>query len=90
MTQQPELTKWSKGKPPMVGEYNASITENPGVRRWWNGEYWSVAYWPGFNSSMEQERRRRTKAPELQRKIQWRGLVDEPHYPFPPGPLEEL
>jgi hypothetical protein len=90
MTKQSKLTAWSKKKPPMVGEYNASISQDGGVRRWWNGQYWSAPYWPRLHSESVQQARRRLRASEWHASIQWRGLIKKPDYPFPPGPLEKL
>jgi hypothetical protein len=90
MAKQPKMTDWSRKKPPMIGEYNASVSRDMFVRRWWNGEYWSSAYWSDYNSEVQQQARRRTKAPERQTSIRWRGLIEKPHYPFPPGPLEKM
>ncbi len=37
---------WHKGPPPYVGWWNASDCHNHNSWRWWNGKYWSWAYFP--------------------------------------------
>lgn len=45
-----DLTDWQRGKPPSVGWWNASLTRNPKVRRWWNGSYYSEPIYVGIHS----------------------------------------
>ena len=83
----PKLTKWSREKPTMVGEYNASTIRDQIVLRWWNGTTWSTPYMP---RDSEQFKRCCRRQATFSSNIEWRGLVEEPHYPFPPEPLGKL
>jgi hypothetical protein len=87
MAQQPKMTGWKDDPPPMVGEYNASTCYDRDVLRWWNGRTWSSPYWPHWEDC--QKRIRRRMAAQSNISIKWRGLVEKPDYPFPPGPLEK-
>lgn len=72
------LTDWQSGPPPMVGEWIASVEKDRYVRRWWDGNRWSIWY----SKSMPQERRDyRSSQPciaQEQATVQWRGLSSEP------------
>lgn len=85
----PKLTKWSRKKPQRVGEYNASRVRSTSVLRWWDGEYWSYPYYADTTEHAKRIKRR-TRYLKHDNSMEWRGLVEEPHYPFPPGPLEKL
>ena len=82
-----KLTDWSRENPQRVGEYNASTVRDPDTLRWWNGKHWSLPYMP---RDPEQLKRRCRRDRTRMTGIEWRGLVEEPHYPFPPGPLGKL
>ena len=69
------LTPWSKGAPPSVGWWNASVHRNPQVRRWWNGAQWSRPVYPGDSASRAHERQFMAASAFL---MEWRGLADEP------------
>ena len=69
------LTPWRKGTPPAVGEWNASIYRYEGIRRWWGGEKWSLAW---SERSMQGTANNRAGLPSGQGGIYWRGLSEEP------------
>lgn len=77
----PKLTPWfpPEVKPVHVGEYNASISMDPGMRRWWDGQEWSLAY-PASYSEKEKKIWRNTVArySTSHKRIYWRGLKEKP------------
>ena len=48
MIDESELTPWLKGKPTLVGEYNASRCLDEMELRWFDGKLWSIAYFSDY------------------------------------------
>lgn len=65
-------------KPVRVGEYIAITTKLAYVRRWWDGNRWSLPYWPADPESIKTIQRRDPASPGKQRCIYWRGLAADP------------
>ena len=40
------MNPWHKGPPPSCGWWPAGRTGNPEIIRWWDGQAWSVGFWP--------------------------------------------
>lgn len=70
-------TPWSRKNPPCVGEWNASSHGVGTSKRWWNGEWWSVAY-TDQDSEEKKQFSRQQKALWNVKQIEWRGLTEQP------------
>jgi hypothetical protein len=72
------LTQWFFNiDPTIVGEYIASFSQIPSIRRWWDGKKWSLPY-SGGRSEDEIKRRRATPDASIQSKqLYWCGLSKE-------------
>ena len=86
---EPALTDWSNRKPELIGEYNASCSRDPKLRRWWNGKSWSLSY---LATDLEHLQRRYRRAVSSHRvgDIYWRGLAVKPENFVAPEPLGKL
>lgn len=62
--------------PPCVGEWNASMHNNPAARRWWDGKEWSMAYFQDDDEDRKQNCRSVKIKPWVI--IKWRGLSEQP------------
>lgn len=61
--------KWHKGPPPEIGWWPASIAQDPGCIRWWNGYRWSL---PAFvRDSANTAAKMAAKRSDIQAFIQW-------------------
>jgi hypothetical protein len=90
MSKSPKLTAWSKKKPSMIGEYNASTMRDPGSLRWWNGSKWSIFYNAGMSENIRRHRRRNIASSSEQPRIEWRGMAEKPENFVEPQPLGKL
>lgn len=90
MDHEPKLSRWNSGKPSIIGEYNASVSRHTSVRRWWNGEDWSLPFSDSMSVQMKRKRRRIVDKKNVQWSIEWRGLAVMPKNFVPPKPLEPL
>ncbi len=72
------LTDWQSGPPPMLGEWNASAYQDPGMRRWWNGDLWSMGWSKNHHQDTANQRAKITTAKNFSERIFWRGLSEEP------------
>lgn len=71
------MTRWRSGEPPEVGEWNASCDKRATALRWWNGEWWSVAYDAlDFPATKEFARKRRSCWQTSD--VYWRGTSVQP------------
>jgi len=61
--------KWNSGKPPFRGWWNASYFKDFNVWRWWNGQSWSGAAFPGFPVDLVEKRSK--IADPFQGRIKW-------------------
>ena len=86
MTRHPYLAKWFTGAPPAIGWWNASVSRQVYVWRWWNGEYWSIAC---YDDATAEDVIANSQVPdELQEKICWSNYW--PDYAISPVPVVEL
>ena len=72
-----KLTAWYPPdvKPVRVGEYSASMSKDPPLKRWWDGRLWSKYY---FNyESVEEIEHCRSQFSPFQF-YPWRGLASDP------------
>lgn len=94
-TNQPtaELTSFAKGFPPYLGWWLTRRTDTPWVepvRRWFNGEHWSVPVNLGTDDATAEDAKSfQTLVPA--RNLEWSGLVHRPplafyHYPLVKSP----
>ncbi len=71
------MTPWMSGSPPCIGEWNASSHHIKASRRWWNGKWWSMAYYATDADEVKQESRLRRSDYKVEG-IKWRGLIEQP------------
>ena len=61
--------------PVFVEEYNASLSKDPEMLRWWNGKCWSVCYFEYWDK--ERKERARNTRNQFSDDIYWREITKE-------------
>lgn len=75
-----KMTEWFPPsiKPVHVGEYIADTNKSSGMRRWWDGSWWSIRYSDSEDEDTKSLFRAIKTAPWMHHMIRWRGLAEKP------------